>query len=328
MRRRQFISLLGAAAVWPLGARAQRLDQARRIGILMNFASNDPEGQERLAAFLEAFSKLGWTEGQNLAVDIRWAADDPVRNRQFAGELIALSPDAVLASASPSLVALQRATRSVPIVFANVIDPVGAGFINSLARPGGNATGFTAFEYSIGGKWLELLKEFAPAATRVAVVRDPNIPAGVGQFAAIQSAASSRAVELSAIDQSDVGAIKRGLSTFAQEPHGAVIIAASSTALTHRELTIALLTQYRLPNIYPFRYYPKAGSLASYGPNPVKDYQRAAGYIDRILKGEKPADLPVQTPTKYELVINFKTAKTLGLNVPQTLLATADEVIE
>ncbi len=329
MRRREFISLIGgAAAAWPLAARAQQYDGVRRIGVLMNFPSDDPEGQARLAAFTQALPKLGWTEGHNLHIDIRWAADDLNRNRQYAEELVALSPDVILASASPSVAALQRVTRSVPIVFANVIDPVGAGFINSLSRPGGNSTGFTAFEFSLGGKWLELLKEFAPTVTRVAVIRDPNIAAGVGQFAAIQSAASSTAVELSAIDQSDVGAIKSGLAAFAREPNGAVIIAASSTAVTHRELTIALLTQYRLPSVYPFRYYPAAGSLASYGPDPIEEYPRAAAYVDRILKGEKPADLPVQAPTKYALVINLKTAKALGLTIPASLLATADEVIE
>jgi putative ABC transport system substrate-binding protein len=328
VRRREFVSLIGGAAAWPLAARAQRSDRVRRIGVLMNFASDDPEGQARLAAFTQALPKLGWTEGGNLHIDVRWAGDDPGRNRQYAEELVALSPDVILASASPSVAALQRVTRRVPIVFANVVDPVGAGFINSLPRPGGNTTGFTAFEYSIGGKWLELLKEFAPAVTRVAVVRDPNIAAGVGQFAAIQSAASSRGVELSAIDQSDVGAIESGLAAFAREPNGAVIVAASSTAVTHRDLTIALLTQYRLPNIYPFRYYPAAGSLASYGPDPINEYSRAAEYIDRILKGEKPADLPVQAPTRYELVINLQTAKTLGVTVPASLLARADEVIE
>ncbi len=329
MKRRDFITLLGGAAVaWPLAARAQQSDQVRRIGVLMNFAADDLEGQARVAAFTQALPKLDWTEGRNLHIDIRWAADDPNRNRQYAEELVALSPDTVIASGSPSLAALRRVTRSVPIVFANVIDPVGAGFINSMSRPGGNCTGFTAFEYSIGGKWLELLKEFSPAVRRVAVVRDPNIAAGVGQFAAIQSAASSTAVELSAIDQSDIGAIESGLAAFAREPNGAVIIGASSTAVTHRELTIALLTQFRLPSIYPFRYYPAGGSLASYGPDPVKAYALAAAYVDRILRGEKPADLPVQAPTKYELVINLKNAKALGITVPATLLVSADEVIE
>jgi putative ABC transport system substrate-binding protein len=329
MNRRALITLLGGVAAWPLTARAQPSEQMRRVGVLMNFPDDDAEGQARLAAFSQALRKLGWTEGDNLHTEVRWAADDVDRYRRYSEELVALPSDVLLASASQSVAALQRVTRSVPIVFANVIDPVGAGFIATLARPGGNTTGFTAFEYSISGKWLELLREFAPNVTRVAVLRDPSFAAGIGQFAAIQSSASSLSgVELSAIDQRDAGEIERALAAFAREPNGGVIITASAAAVTHRELIISLVTRYRLPNIYPFRYFPKTGSLASYGPDTIKDFPRAAAYIDRILKGTKPADLPVQAPTRYELIINLKAAKALGLEVPQTLLARADEVIE
>src|SRR6516165_6956743 len=318
MRRREFIAFLGGvAATWPLAALAQQPKDIRRIGVLVNFRANDPEGQARVTAFVQGLQKLGWTEGRNVRFDIRWAEDVTDRYRRYSEELVDLKPDVILASASPSVAALQRVTRSVPIVFANVIDPVGAGFIASLARPGGNATGFTAFEYSIGGKWLELLKEFAPNVTRVAVLRDPSFAAGIGQFAAIQSSASSLSgMELSAIDQRDAGEIERGLAAFAREPNGGVIITASAAAVTHRELIVSLVGRYRLPNIYPFRYFPMSGSLASYGPDSVKDFSRAAVYVDRILKGKKPAELPVQAPTKYELVINLKSAKAMGLDVP------------
>jgi putative ABC transport system substrate-binding protein len=327
-KRRQFITLLGGAAAWPLAARAQQREQVRKIGVLMNIPSNDEEGQARVTAFAQALQKLGWTEGRNARTDTRWAADDADRYHRYSEELVALTPDVILASGSPSVAALLRVTRSVPIVFANVIDPVGAGFVTSMARPRGNATGFIAFEYSISGKWLELLKEITPNLTRVAVLREPSLAAGIGQFAAIQSAAASSGVELSAIDSRDAGDIERALAEFAQEPHGGVIIAASSSAVTHRQLIISLAMRYRLPNVYPFRYYPASGGLASYGHDTISDFKRAAAYVDRILKGEKPADLPVQAPTKYELVINLKTAKALGLAVPATLLARADEVIE
>jgi putative tryptophan/tyrosine transport system substrate-binding protein len=266
---------------------------------------------------------------RNARIDIRWAADDVDRYRRYSEELLALTPDVILASGSPSVAALLRVTRSVPIVFANVIDPVGAGFVTSMARPRSNATGFTAFEYSISGKWLELLKEITPNLTRVAVLREPSLAAGIGQFAVIQSTASSAGVDLSAIDSRDAGEIERALATFAHEPNGGVIITGkSSSAVTHRELIISLAMRYRLPNVYPFRYYPTSGGLASYGPDSIADFKRAAAYVDRIFKGEKPADLPVQAQTKYELVINFKAAKALGLEVPPTLLARADEVIE
>ena len=327
-RRREFITLLGGSAAWPLAARAQQPEGMRRVGVLMNFPSNDEEGQARITAFAQALQKLGWTEGGNVRTHTRWAADDVDRYRRYAEELVALTPDVILASGSPSVEALLRVTRSVPIVFANVIDPVGAGFVTSMARPRGNTTGFTAYEYSISGKWLELLKEFAPNVTRIAVLREPSIAAGIGQFAAIQSAASSSGVELSAIDSRDTGEIGRALAAFAHEPNGGVIITASSSAVTHRELIISLATRYRLPNVYPFRYYPASGGLASYGPDTIAEFKRASVYVDRILKGEKPADLPVQAPTKYETVINLKTAKALGLSVPEMLLARADEVIE
>jgi putative ABC transport system substrate-binding protein len=329
IRRRQFLMMLGGtAAAWPLATSAQQTDQMRRIGVLMNLPSDDPEGGARVTAFVQALQKLGWTEDGNIHTDIRWAADDADRYRLFSEELVALAPHVILASGTPSVAALQQVTRRVPIVFANVIDPVGAGFVGSLARPGGNTTGFLAFEYSISGKWLDLLKEIAPNLRRVAVLREPSNASGIGQFAVIQSSASSSRVELSAIDTRDVGEIERALATFAQEPNGGVIVTASSSAVTHRKLIISLTMRYRLPNIYPFSFYPANGSLASYGPDTISQFARAAGYVDRILKGEKPADLPVQAPTKYELVINLKTAKALGLTIPQSLLATADEVIE
>ena len=326
--RREFITLLGgAAATWPLAARAQQGERTRHIGVLMTGAAGDAEGQARLTGFLQGLQALGWTAGRNARIDYRWAEDDASR-RKYAAELVALTPDVILASTSPSVAVLQQASRSTPIVFANVIDPVGAGFVASLAQPGGNATGFTAFEYGISGKWLELLKEIAPHMTRAAVLRDPALAAGIGQFAAIQSNASSAAVELSAIDTRDVVEIERAVVAFARKPNGGLVVTASSSALTHRDQIIALATRLHLPNVYPFRYYPSYGGLASYGPDQMDQYKRAAGYVDRILKGEKPTDLPVQAPTKYELVINLKTAKALGIDVPATVLARADEVIE
>jgi putative ABC transport system substrate-binding protein len=328
MQRREFITLLGSAAAWPLAARAQQPEQVRKIGVLMNFPSSDEEGQARVTAFAQALQKLGWTHGTNTRIDTRWAADDADRYRRYSEELVALTPDVILASGSPCVAALLQVTRSVPIVFANVIDPVGAGYVTSMARPRGNATGFVAFEYSISGKWLDLLKEIAPNLTRVAVLREPSLAAGIGQFAAIQSTASSSGVDLSAIDSRDAGEIERALSALAHEPNGGVIIAASASAVTQREWIISLAMRYRLPNVYPFRYYPANGGLASYGPDTITDFKRAAGYVDRILKGEKPADLPVQAPTKYETVINLKTAKALGLSIPPTVLSRADEVIE
>jgi putative tryptophan/tyrosine transport system substrate-binding protein len=330
MRRREFITFLGGSALMaPKAAFSQATDRTRRVGVLMSFEADEPEAQARKKAFVAGLQKQGWTEGANIQISIRYAADDADRDHRYSAELVALAPDVLLASASRSLSALQRVTRSVPIVFANVIDPVGEGFVASLARPGGNTTGFSAFEYSLAGKWLELLKEIAPNLTRVAVLRDPALPAGIGQFAAIQaSAPPSLGVELSPIDVRDPGEIERTITAFANESNSGLIVTASAQALRHRDLIISLATLHHLPNVYVFRYYPKSGGLASYGPNPIDAFSRAAAYVDRILKGEKPADLPVQTPTKYELVVNLKTAKAIGVTIPQTLLASADEVIE
>jgi putative ABC transport system substrate-binding protein len=328
MRRREFIALVGGVAASTLAARAQQPERIRKIGVLMNLSSEDAEGQARVKAYAQALQKLGWIDGGNMRTEIRWAADDADRYRRYSQELVALAPDVILASNSPSVVTLQRLTHSVPIVFVNVIDPVGAGFVTSMARPGGNTTGFTAFEYSLSGKWLELLKEIAPNLTRVVVLREPSIASGIGQFAAIQTMASSSGVELSAIDPTDTSRIERAFAAFAHQPNGGVIVTASTSAIAHRELIISLLMRYRLPNIHPFQYYSANGALASYGPDSIENYTRAAGYVDRILKGAMPADLPVQAPTKYRLVINLKTAKALGLTVPASLLARADELIE
>src|SRR5215471_9951787 len=327
MRRREFITLLGGAtAAWPVAARAQQPDRVRRVGVLMNLAVGDPEGEARIAAFVQALQRLGWSEGRNLRIDYRWAADDAGAFHRYAEELLALAPDVILAAATPSVQALQQATRTVPIVFAIVADPVGAGIINSLARPGGNTTGFTPFEYGISGKWLELLKEIAPRVTRVAVLRDLTI--GLGQLGAIQSVAPSLGVELTPIGLDDTGQIERTVAAFARSPNGGLIVTASTSAIIHRELITTLAARNKLPAVYYTRYWVEGGGLMSYGPDFRDQFRRAAGYVDRILKGEKPADLPVQAPTKYELVINLKTTQTLGLEVPPTLLARADEVIE
>jgi len=330
MQRREFITLFGVAAVaWPLAARAQQADRMRRVGVLVNRVADDAEEQARLAAFLQGLQELGWTDGRNVRIDYRWAATDADRSRTFAAELVALAPDVILASGSQSVAALQQATRTVPIVFANVIDPVGAGYVARLVRPGGNATGFTAFEYSLSGKWLELFKEIAPNLTRIAILRDPALAAGIGQFAAIQAMAPpSFGVELSPIDVRDADEIERDVVAFARESNGGLIVTGSSAAAVHRELIIMLAARHRLPAVYPFRYFVTSGGLISYGPDPTDQFRRAAGYVDRILKGEKAADLPVQAPTKYELVINLKTAQALGLTVPPLLLARADAVIE
>jgi putative ABC transport system substrate-binding protein len=329
VKRREFITLLGgAAASWPFPMWARQAGQMRRVGVLLNFPVDDPEGRTRLGAFLKGLEELGWTDGRNVRIDIRWAADDPARYRQYATELVALAPDVIMASASPSVASVQQVSRAVPIVFANVVDPVGAGFVASLARPGGNATGFTLFEYALSAKWLELLKEIAPHMTRAAVLRDPALAAEIGQLAAIQSVAPSLRVELTPIDLRDPGQIERDITAFAREPNGGLIVTLSPWGATHHELIISLATRYRLPNVFAFRYCPATGGLASYGPDSTDEYKRAADYVDRILKGEKPPDLPVQTPTRYELVINLKTAKALGLDVPTSLLVRADEVIE
>jgi putative tryptophan/tyrosine transport system substrate-binding protein len=328
MNRRQFITLLGGtAAVWPLVARAQQRERMRRIGVLMNFTSDDPVSQDRLAAFVRGLQELGWTVGRNLQIDYRWGAGNVERYRTFAAELVALTPDVLVTAGAPAVEALQRATRTVPIVFTNVTDPVGGGLVASLARPGGNTTGLTLSEYGLSGKWLELLKEIAPRVTRAAVLRDP-VAVGIGQFAAIQAVAPSLQMELSPVDVRDASEIERAVTAFADRPNGGLIATASASTAIHRELIIALATRHKLPAVYPFRYYVTSGGLISYGPDTVDQYRLAARYVDRILKGEKPADLPVQAPTKYELVINLETARMLGLTVPSQLLATADEVIE
>jgi ABC-type uncharacterized transport system substrate-binding protein len=327
MRRRNFITLLGgAAAGWPLAARAQQGERVRRIGVLMHLATDDPEGQARFAAFLQGLQQLGWTDGRNVRIDTRWGANNADRGR-YAAELVALAPDVILASTTPAMMALQQSTRTVSVVFVNVADPVGAGFVESLARPG-NATGFTVYEYSISGKWLELLKQIAPSVTRAAVIRDAANPAGIGMFAVIQSAASSFGVELSPLVVRDGGEIERAVTAFARSPNGGLIVLGTSWGAVHGDLMVMLAARHRLPAVYPFRYFVTGGGLISYGPDSHDHYRRAAAYVDRILKGEKPADLPVQAPTKYQLTINLKTAKALGLEVPPTLLARADEVIE
>jgi putative ABC transport system substrate-binding protein len=329
IRRREFITLLGGAAVaWPLAARAQQPERMRRIGALMATAADDPHGTARIMAFVQGLQQLGWTDGSNARIDIRWAAGDAGRFRQYATELVALAPEVILAHSSQSVAALLQATRTVPIVFAGIADPVGAGFVDSLARPGGNATGFLLFEYGLSGKWLELLKQIAPHVTRAAIIRDPSIAAGAGQFGAIQAVAPMLGLELSPINVRDAGEIERGITGFARSPNDGLIVTASVLARVHRELIFALAARHRLPAVYYERSFVAAGGLISYGPDLLDQYRRAAGYVDRILKGEKPADLPVQAPTKYELVINLKTAKALGLDVPPMLLARADEVIE
>jgi putative tryptophan/tyrosine transport system substrate-binding protein len=330
MKRREFISLTGGAALsLPRAVFAQPADRLRRVGVLMNFEAADPQGQARAMAFVQGLKQLGWTEGGNARFDTRWSAGDADRDRQYSAELLTLAPDVILASSSASVAALQRATHDVPIVFANVIDPVGAGFVASLARPGGNITGFSAFEYSIGGKWVELLKEVAPNLNRIAVLRDPALPAGIGQFAAIQALIPpTLGIELTPIDVRDPAEIERAVAAFAAERNGGLVVTASPQAATHLDLIIALAKRYRLPNVYPFASYPASGGLASYGPNAIDEYARAAVYVDRILRGEKPSDLPVQTPTKYDLVINLKSANELGLDIPATVLARADKVIE
>src|SRR6516162_1473547 len=326
-RRRTFITLLGGAVAWPLAARAQQDERMRRIGVLVAVA-DDPEGQARVTAFVQALQELGWTVGRNVRIDIRWAAGDAERYRRYAAELVALAPDAILAGGRGVIQSLLQATRTVPIVFTQTPDPVGAGFVNSLARPGGNVTGFTTFEYGISAKWLELLKEIAPRVTRAAVIRDAAIASGTGQWGALQSVAPSFGVELSPVNMLDAGEIERAVAPFARSPNGGVILTGSALAVIHRDLIVTLAARHKLPAVYYDRQYVKAGGLISYGPNSIDPHRRAASYVDRILKGEKPADLPVQAPTKHELAINLKTAKTLGLEVPSTLLARADEVIE
>jgi putative ABC transport system substrate-binding protein len=330
--RREFITLLGGAAavpaIWPRAARAQQPDRMRRVGVLMTTSANDPDGQARNAAFLQGLQPLGWTVGRNLRIDYRWSGGSADDTRKFAAELVALAPDVILTGGVAGVAPLLRATRTVPIVFVLVADPVGAGFVDSLARPGGNATGFTAIEYGMGGKWLELLKEIAPGVKRVAVIRDSALSVGIGLLGAIQSAAPSLGVEASPINVRDVGEIERAIAAFAREPNGGLIVTASPAAFVHRALIVTLAARHKLPAAYPGRLFVADGGLVAYGPDVLDQYRRAAGYVDRILKGTRPADLPVQNPTKYELLINLKTAKALGVEVPPTLLARADEVIE
>ena len=329
MKRREFITLLGAAsAAWPFAARAQQPERMRRIGVLMNLTADDAEGQARLAAFLQGLQEAGWAVDRNVRIDTRWSAGIADEVRKYAAELVTLAPDVILASSSAAIAPLLEATRTIPIVFAGITDPVAAGYVESLARPGGNATGFIIYEYSIGGKWLELLKEIAPRVTRVAVLREFAIAAGPGQFGAVQALAPSVGVELRPIDVRDAGEIERAMTAFAQVPNGGLIVTGSPSALRHRQLISTLAVRHRLPAVYPNRVYVSGGGLISYGPDFLLQFRRAASYVDRILKGEKPSDLPVQTPTKYALVINLKTAKALSLDVPPSLLARADEVIE
>jgi putative ABC transport system substrate-binding protein len=328
IRRREFIVTLGGAAAWPLAAGAQQRKPMRRIGVLMPYSANDPQVQARNAAFLQGLQLSGWSVGDNVQVDYRWSGGSEDDTRKYAAELVALAPDVIFTSGSAPLEPLRRATRTVPIVFALAPDPVGAGFVESLARPGGNITGFSPWEYGIGAKWLELLKQIASSVTRVAVLRDPAITAGIGLWGAIQSVSPSFGVELRPIDVRDAGEMQRALAAFAGSPNGGLMLTGSAWAIVHRDLIIALAARHRLPAVYYERYFAAAGGLISYGSDNVELFRLAAGYVDRILKGEKPADLPVQHPTKYELVINLKTAKALGLDVPPSLLARADEVIE
>jgi ABC-type uncharacterized transport system substrate-binding protein len=328
VRRREFITLLGGAAAWPLAARAQQGERTRRIGVLIGQVANDPEGQARIAAFLQGLQELGWSVGRNVRIDIRWSAGSADDVRKYAAELITFAPDVILSSGTPSVAALLQATRTVPIVFTVVADPVAAGFVNSLARPGGNATGFISLEYGLSAKWLELLKEIAPGTMRAAVLRDPTITAGIGQIAAIQTAAPSLRMEVTPVNVRDATEIEHAVAAFSRTANGGLIVTGSPLTAVHRNLIVTLAARHKLPAVYSSRFFVVSGGLLCYGPDLVGQHRQAAGYVDRILKGEKPADLPVQAPTKYELVINLKTAKALGLEVPPTLLARADEVIE
>jgi putative ABC transport system substrate-binding protein len=328
MRRREFVTLLGGAAVaWPVVARGQQAERVRLVGVLMHATSDEPESQARIVAFAQGLQEAGWSVGRNVRIETRWSTGDASRLRRDAAELVALAPDVVLAGVGATIPALLEASRTVPVVFAQGLDPVGAGFVESLARPGGNATGFTQFEYSLSGKWLEMLKEVAPGLTRVGVLREGG-PAGIGQWAIIQAVAQSSGVELSPINLRDASETERAVTAFAGSPNGGLIVIVSASSQIHRALIISLAARHQLPVVYPYRFFVIGGGLMSYGPDLINQYRRAAGYVDRILKGEKPSDLPVQTATKFELTINLKTAKALGLTVPPTLLVRADEVIE
>jgi putative tryptophan/tyrosine transport system substrate-binding protein len=329
MRRREFIKITaGSALAWPLATHAQQGGRVRRIGVLITRAETDPEITEGVAAFAQGLAELGWTIGRDMRIEYRYGGSDPETVRKYAMELVALAPDVILAAGTPSVAALQQSSRSLPIVFTLVSDPVGAGLVDSLAQPGGNTTGFMVFEYSLTAKLLELLKQIAPNVKRAAILRDPLNPAGIAQFGTIQAVASSVGVEVSPINVRDASELERAIATFARSENGGLVVTGSATATTHRELIVTLAARHKLPAVYVSRFNVTIGGLISYGPNRVDQFRRAAGYVDRILKGEKPADLPVQAPTSYELVINLKTAKALGLTVPQTLLASANEVIE
>ena len=326
MSRREFIGLLGGAAAWPLAARAQA--HVRRIGVLMNLAPDDGEAKPRAEAFATTLAQAGWVAGRNVQINFRWGAGEDDLYRKYAAELASIGPDVMVASNTSTVRVLQRVFSGRPIVFASAVDPVGGGLVASLARPGGNVTGFSAFEFGMSGKWIELLKEIAPAVTRVAVLRNSTTTGGTGQFGAIQAVAPSRGVEVNPVDIQDAGEVERNVASFAGRPNGGIVVTSSALAGVHRNLIIRLAAVHRLPAIYPFRFFVTSGGLLAYGPDRLDPWRRAASYVDRILRGEKPADLPVQAPTKYELTINLKTAKALGLTIPQSLLAAADEVIE
>jgi putative ABC transport system substrate-binding protein len=328
MRRREFIAGLGSAVAWPLSARTQPAERVRRIGILLPATADDVQFQARVGAFLQGLALFGWTIGGNVRIDTRWAGSNAADIRRQAAELAALAPDVILANGSSTLAPLLQATRTVPIVFAIVADPVGSGFVDGLERPGGNATGFMNFEYSLSGKWLELLKQIAPGMTRAAILRDATQGSGAVQFGVIQAVAPSLRVEVNPVNVRDAGEIERAVAAFARAPNGGLVVTDSAAATLHRNLIITLAARHKLPAVYWERFLVTGGGLISYGPNFVEQFRQAAGYVDRILMGEKPADLPVQAPTKYETVINLKTAKALGLTIPETLLATADEVIQ
>jgi ABC-type uncharacterized transport system substrate-binding protein len=329
MRRRELIGLVGGAVVaWPIAARAQQSEQIRRVGLLMNTAADSPEAQPRLLAFREGLQQLGWSDGRNVRIDIRWGANDVELDRRYAAELVSFAPDLVVAAGTLGVAAAQRVTRTLPILFCNVADPVGAGFVDSLARPGGNTTGFALFEYTVSAKWLEILKEIMPGLKRAGVLRDASNPAAIAQFGVLQAAAQSLGVDLRPVSITDGVEMERVVTTFATGSDGGLIVTPSATESFHREQIVRLAAQYRLPAVYPFRFWATVGGLISYGPDSVDQFRRVAAYVDRVLRGAKPADLPVQAPTKYQLVINLNTAKALGLTLPPTLLTRADEVIE
>ncbi len=328
MRRREFLGALGGAAAWPLAAHAQQVERLRGVGVLMNQPVHVPVVQARYNAFIQGLGQRGWTDGRNVTLDVRWGAPNDERYRKDAADLVAQNPEVILAASGATMPALAQATRTIPIVFLLMPDPVGSGFVESLARPGGNVTGFTPFEFGMSGKWLEMLKEMAPRVTRAAVLRDPADPAGIGQFGALRTAAPAVGIEVHPIDVRDPAAIERGIAAVANTANGGVVITGSTPSAGHRKMIIGLAARHRLPAVYPYRFFATDGGLIAYGPDQLGQYRQAASYVDRILKGEKPADLPVQAPTKYELAINLKTAKALGLIVPPLLLARADEVIE